>query len=87
MTVTQVAKPSQVQCRPGERQTWGAEGRERVVRHLARPDQIPERLLKLDRLHSAAVHLGDVRDQVRPERGPALEPRPDRVVQRLGGRV
>ena len=71
-------------ARLGERQPRGAKRREGVVRHLARPREVPQRLLELDRLDRPAVDLRHVRDQVRPERGTALEALADGVVERLG---
>ena len=59
-----------------------AQRREGVVGHLAGPDQVPERLLQLDRLG-----LGEVGEQVGPEGGAAAEPLAQRVVQRLGRRL
>ena len=56
-----------------------AQRRERVVGHLARPHEVPQRLLQL-----LGGHAGHVDEQVGEEARALLEPRPQRLVGALG---
>ena len=71
----------------GQSELGRAQRRKRVVAHLSRPHKVPQRLLQLHGLHRPPVHLAKVGDQVGPERGAALEARPDGVVQGLARRI